>query len=86
LTRKPKTNEDIIKLMNEQHKEKMDKFKEINMHVRRILEISKRIENINERFLPAEKDISPDEQMINERFAKMVYERQQKEIGNEKGN
>lgn len=56
------------------------------MHARRILEISKRIEKINERFLPAEKDISPDEQLINERFAKMVYERQQKEIRNEKGN
>jgi hypothetical protein len=66
--------------MNDQHKEKMDKLKEINMHARRILEISKRIEKINERFLP---DPDPADELLNERFKQMYYTRQQE---NEKGN
>jgi hypothetical protein len=66
--------------MNEQHKEKMAKLKEINMHSRRILEISKRIEKINERFLP---DPDPADELLKERFKQMFYTREKE---NEKGN
>jgi hypothetical protein len=78
--RKEATNQDIIKLMNEQHKEKMAKLKEINMHSRRILEISKRIEKINERFLPVP---DPADELLKERFKQMFYTREKE---NEKGN